>query len=136
MKKVIDFLKENSVMTLATSRNDKPRASILEYYMVDDAIVFATAHDSIKAVNLKHNKHISISVFATTKYVTIDGTVAVPTKDQIESYNKQMFVKHPEFKDMVEKGGWHDMSYFRVVPNEAYLNDMSKGMVPPEVFKA
>lgn len=60
MKKVIDFLKENNVMTLATSRNDKPRASILEYYLVDDAVIFATDHDSIKGVNLKHNKHISL----------------------------------------------------------------------------
>lgn len=136
MKKVIDFLKENVVMTLATSYKDRPRASILEYYMVGDFVIFATDRDSIKATNLKHNKHMSMSVFAASKYVTIDGTVTEPTKDQIKSYDKQMLAKHPEFKEMIEKGEWHDMAYFQVVPEEAYLSDMAKGVAPAEVFRA
>lgn len=136
MKKVIDFLKENEMMTLATSHHDHPRASIVEYYMVGDSVIFATTRDSMKAENLNHNKHISMSVFAPVKYVTIDGAVIGATDDQKESYDRQLLAKHPEYKEMIEKGEWHDIVYFQVIPEVAYFSDTSRGIAPPEIFRA
>lgn len=134
MKKVIDFLKEDGVMTLATSDHDIPRASILEYYMVGDSIIFATAQDSIKAANLRNNKHVSMSVFSGSKFVTIDGIVTEPTQAEIEGYNKQLLEEHPEFKEALKDKNWH--AYFRIVPETAYLNDIAKGVVPSEIYRA
>lgn len=132
MKKVIDFLKENMVMTMASSSDDKPRASILEYYMIGDSLIFCTSGDSIKGKNLKHNKHVSFSVFNAPRYVTVDGHVTPASAAEVAEYNRLMLKNHPEFKDM----DWGPMVYYRVVIEEAYYSDMSKGMVPPEVFKA
>lgn len=136
MEKVIKFLKENHVMTLATSLNDKPRASVLEYVMIGDAVIFATAEDSIKANNIKGNKKISVSVHNMPKFVTLDGAAVTPSEAEISEYNKILFERHPEFKEMVEKGIMHPFAYFKVSVETAYYNDYSTGMNPTEVIKA
>ena len=38
------------------------------------------------------------------KFVTIDGAIIAPNVDEINAYNKILFQRHPEFKEMVEKG--------------------------------
>ena len=135
MKKVIDFLKENVVATLATCSDNKPRASIVEYYMIDDAIIFGTDPDSLKAHNLNHNPRISMSVSAMPKFVTVDGVVVAPTKDEIESYTKLLFEFHPEFKELMEKGMMgNSFVHFKIAPEIAYYNDFTNGMAPTEVI--
>lgn len=136
MEKVINFLKDNHVMTLATSLNDKPRASVLEYVIIGDSILFATAEDSIKANNLKQNKRISLSVYNMPKFVTLDGIAVAPTETEISEYNKILFERHPEFKELVEKGIMHPFAYFKVSIETAYYNDYSTGMNPTEIIKA
>lgn len=134
MKRVIDFLKTNHVMTLASSSGDKPRASVLEYYMVEDAMIFATSLDSIKAVNIKANNRVSVSVHNMPLFVTLDGHTEVPSLSETECYNEQLFVNHPEFKQMIEGGTMDPFVYFKVVVETAYYNDYSAGMAPTEVI--
>lgn len=135
MEKVLQFLRENLVCCLATCSNDKPRASAMEYVVVGDNILFATDGDSIKAANLKANNKISFSANAMPKFVTIDGTTSTPNEDEINTYNKILFERHPEFKEMVEKGMMKPFVYFKLVPEVVYYNDYSAGMRPTEVIK-
>jgi len=126
MKKVIDFLKENSEMVLASSLNDKPRASILEYYIIDDSIIFATSKESVKGHNLNLNKNVSLSVSSLPEFVTIDGHVKTPTDAEIEKFKKLMLEKHPDFKDLIEKGIFGTFLFCKVVIETAYFTDYRK----------
>jgi uncharacterized pyridoxamine 5'-phosphate oxidase family protein len=127
MKKVIDFLKENDECVMATSSNDKPRASIMAYAMVDDTLVFATGRDSIKAKNLESNPRISLSVQKMPQYITIDGIVSVATDKEKEEYNRILLINHPEYKEMFDSGMMASNIYYKVNIETAYFCDMSKG---------
>ena len=135
MKKVFDFLKKNFVCAVATSSGDKPRCSIVDYYMAGDSIVIGTSPDSIKANNLKKNPRISMAVHNMPVFLTIDGKVAEATKAEIEEYMKQLFVKRPEFKAMAQDG-MMPFVFYKVAIDTVYYNDFSKGMAPTEVIKA
>lgn len=135
MEKVFDFLRKSNVTTVATSSGDKPRASVLEYYMSGNAIIFATNPDSIKGNNLRRNNHISMAVYNMPLFVTIDGSVTEPTKAEVEDYNKQLFAKHPEFVEMMKNGMMQPLKYYKLVIDTAYFNDYSKGMAPTEIIK-
>ena len=135
MEKVFEFLKKNIVCTVATSSGDMPRASVLEYYMIGNAIIFATDPSSIKANNLKKNNHISMSVHNMPQFVTLDGSVTEPTKAEIEGYTHQLMINHPEFKEMMEKGMMQPFVFYKLVIKTAYWNDYSNGMAPTEIIK-
>lgn len=130
MKQVIDFLTENNTTVIATSLNDKPRASILEYAMIGDSMIFSTDKNSIKALNLTANPHVSLSVQKLPVFVTIDGTVTMATDAEKAEYDRKLVENHPEFKEMLDSGMMNDYAYFKIKPETAYLSDMSKG---PEV---
>lgn len=136
MEKVLKFLKKNAITTIATSSNDKPRASVMEYIMIENAILIATDPDSIKAQNLKKSNRISMSVNNMPFFVTIDGTVTQPTQAEVDEFNKQLLIRHPEFEEMMKSGMMHPFAYFKVVIDTAYFNDYSQGMTPTEVIKA
>jgi len=137
MNKVFDLLKENHITTLATCADNKPRASVVDYYLAGNAVIFATSPDSIKAHNLKLNKRISMSVNNLPKFVTLDGVVTEPAKAEIDSYNQALFKHHPEFKEMAEKGiAMPVFVYFKLVIETAYYNDYTNGMSPTEIIKA
>ena len=135
MEKVLKFLRENSVCCLATCSKDMPRASTMEYILIEDTIFFATSGDSIKANNLKANNNISFAAYTMPKFVTIDGTTDTPTEDEIKEYNKILFGRHPEFKDMTENGMMKSMAYFKINPEVVYYNDYTSGMGPAELIK-
>lgn len=134
MKKVIDFLKENNVTVIATSSGDKPRASILEYYVVNDSVILATDARSIKAHNLDANPRISLSVQQLPRLITVDGTVSTPTNEEIEAYMGKLLKNHPEFKEMAA-AGLMQFKYYKVNIDTAYFCDMSKGR-DIEIIKA
>lgn len=127
MKQVIDFLKENNTTVVATSADDKPRASILEYAMIGDSMVFSTDKNSIKALNLAANPRISLSVQKLPVFVTIDGVAAPATDAEKAEYDRKLVENHPEFQEMLDSGMMNDYAYFKVKPETAYMSDMSKG---------
>jgi uncharacterized pyridoxamine 5'-phosphate oxidase family protein len=136
MDKVINLLKKNKVMTVATSSGGKPRSSIVEYVMVGDAMVFMTNPQTIKAKNLAKNKKISITVGKIPKdimkavYVAIDGTAQPAGAAEKEGYNKELFARYPMFEEM---GDFLKTAvYFRIKFKTAYY---SVGMAPAEKIK-
>ncbi|MBR0599397.1 pyridoxamine 5'-phosphate oxidase family protein [Sinanaerobacter chloroacetimidivorans] len=135
MDKVLQLLRENMICCLATCSDDKPRASAMEYVIAGDYILFATDGDSIKAANLRANNKISFSAHSMPQFVTIDGTTMEPSEAEINEYNRILFDRHPEFKDMIAKGMMKPFTYFKLVPEVAYYNDYSNGMKPPEIIK-
>jgi uncharacterized pyridoxamine 5'-phosphate oxidase family protein len=135
MKRVIDLVKKCEAMTVATSWNDKPRASVVEPHVLgENAIIFATSSQSIKANNLKYNKRISISVVQMPVFATIDGTVTTPSKHEIEEFDRIFYEKHPEFREMIDHGMLQDFAYYKVVIETAYYSDYTNGMVDPEII--
>lgn len=135
MENLMSFIHANDTCTLATCANNKPRASIMAYMVIEDQILFATGADSIKGKNLLANPQVSLSIAATPLYATIDGTVVEPTDSEKQAYNDKLFVKYPEFKELMEKGLIPPFTYFKVVPAIAHFSDETKGMVPPEIIK-
>lgn len=135
MEKVYEFLRNSNVCTIATSSDGNPRASIVEYHMSGNNIIFATSPDSIKAQNLKKNNRISMSVCSMPLFVTLDGKTTTPTEAEIASYNEQLFIRHPDFIDLFENTLMPPFQYYKMVIETVYFNDYSQGMAPVQVLK-
>lgn len=135
MEKVFEFLKKNNITTMATCSVDKPRASVMEYHLIDNNIIFATDPSSIKANNLKKNNRISLSVHNMPYFVTVDGTVAEPSKAEVDEFNRRLIENHPEFVEMMKSGMMNPFVYFKVLIDTAYYNDYTQGMAPTQIIK-
>ncbi|MCL2607937.1 MAG: pyridoxamine 5'-phosphate oxidase family protein [Methanomassiliicoccaceae archaeon] len=152
MDKVMRVLRANRIMTMATSLNDVPRASIMEYTMVGDTMMFSTFPTSRKNSNLVKNPKISFTVGHVPMYLTIDGRVEEASQKEIDEYigmlsgfrwhairgpkpkhvedwNRMMMERHPEFRQMMESGG---MKYYKIIFETAHYID---GTNPAEVIK-
>jgi len=125
MEKVLKLLKANTSMALATSSNDKPRSSIMEYVMVGDNMICSTSPDSIKGKNLAKNPKVSLTVGGMPTYVAIDGKIKDPTKKEIEEYNKVLIARYPHFKEIMATHP-EAFKHFRVVFDTAYYTECPK----------
>ena len=119
MDKVMKLLKANTSMALATSCNDKPRSSIMEYVMVGDNMICSTDPNSIKGKNLAKNPNVSLTVGSMPTYMAIDGKIAEPTRKEIEEYNKVLIARYPHFKEIMAAHP-EAFKHFRVVFETAY----------------
>jgi len=131
MDEVIKFLKENKVMNLATCYSDRPRSSIMEYIMVGDSLIFATDPESIKGKNLAKNPRVSLTVGGMPVFLAIDGSVMYAGPKEVDEYNKELLIRYPEFKEMMESGAMK-LKHFRVVFETAYY---SEGMGPAKIIQ-
>jgi nitroimidazol reductase NimA-like FMN-containing flavoprotein (pyridoxamine 5'-phosphate oxidase superfamily) len=80
------FLNNNFVMQIAISRNNKPSASVVIYFVDEDLnFYFATHSDSFKAQILISNPQISLCVWKDRQMlVQADGTVSeITDHDQV-----------------------------------------------------
>lgn len=136
MEKVIKFLNENAICVMATCSDNNPRASAMEYIMVNGSLIFATEPDSIKAKNLSANNKISISVHNMPLCAVIEGTTETASDIETETYTKVLLERHPEFIEMLESGSMHPLHCYKLNPTVAYYNDFSNGPSPAEVIKA
>ena len=131
MEEVMRLLKANTVMTLATSYNDRPRSSIMEYIMVGDTLVFSTDPESIKAKNMAKNPNVSLTVGNMPVFAAIDGTVAYAGPREVEEYNKELLRRYPQFAEMMASGAMK-FKHFKVEFETAYY---SEGFGPAKVIK-
>jgi len=152
MDKVLRFLKANRIMTLATSSDDVPRASIMEYTMVGDTMMFSTFPGSVKSKNLSKNPRMSFTVGHIPVFLAMDGTAVEASQEEkekyieaqleirwhnirgekpkyVEDWNKIMMDTYPEFKTLMESGG---MRYYKIIFETAYY---AEGVWPPKVIK-
>ncbi|MDR2533734.1 MAG: pyridoxamine 5'-phosphate oxidase family protein [Tannerellaceae bacterium] len=131
MKRVINLLKKQAVAVLATSADDRPRASVIEQYVLEgEAILFGTDPRSIKGQKLAKNPRISLSVMTETEMVTADGAVATPSEAEEKAYLNELYTRHPEFKDMPND----ETVCYKIIIDTAYYSDFSSGQMDAEVI--
>jgi len=126
MKKVIELLNDNTVCYIATCSNNIPRATAMEYVMIDGSLIFSTRGDTNKDRNLKANNRISVAVNNMPVFVTIDGTTETPSTDEIEKCNNIYFERHPELVEDIKSWSLH---YYKVIPTVAYYTDYSQDII-------
>ncbi|AIZ56907.1 pyridoxamine 5'-phosphate oxidase [Candidatus Methanoplasma termitum] len=131
MERFMEILNANRVMNLATSSNDKPRSSIMEYVMIGDSMFFGTDPGSIKGNNLAKNPKLSLTVGGMPAYLALDGKATEAGKKDAEAYNKVLLERHPEFKQFIESG-MMKLKVFKVVIDTVYLTE---GHGPAKVIK-
>jgi len=151
MNEVIRLLRENRVMNLATSCDDRPRSSILEYGLVGNSIIFATFPGTIKGRNIAKNPYVSLTVGSTPTYVAIDGTVTEAGAKETEEYNKILFERHllgirhqvyygsyskpsekyAEFKELLMSEKMN-LKYYKIILDTAYY---THGTGPAKIIK-
>ncbi|MCP1223335.1 pyridoxamine 5'-phosphate oxidase family protein [Sebaldella sp. S0638] len=135
MEKIWDLIKNTGTCVLATSLNDKPRASIMEHTVIDNKIVFSTVSGSIKAKNLEKNNQVSISVMKNFEYVTLDGILETSTEEETEKYLKILKEKHPELIELEKSGKLGKFVYYTLKNITAYYGDMSGEFKEPLIVK-
>ncbi|MCL2385984.1 MAG: pyridoxamine 5'-phosphate oxidase family protein [Defluviitaleaceae bacterium] len=126
MEKVIKLLNDNTVCYIATCSDNIPRATPMEYVMVDDSLIFSTRGNTNKDKNLKENNKISVTVNNMPVFVTLNGTTETPSVDEIEKLKKVYFERHPELEEDIK--GW-SLCYYKVIPVVAYYTDYSQDVI-------
>ena len=126
MEKVIELLNNNNVCYIATCRDNIPRATPMEYVMVNGSLIFSTRGNTNKDKNLKENNKISVAVNNLPVFVTIDGTTETPSDDEIKKCNNIYFERHPELAEDIKSWSLH---YYKVVPSVAYYSDYSQDII-------
>ena len=126
MEKVIKLLNDNRVCYIATCSNNIPRATPMEYAMVDGSLIFSTRGNTNKDKNLRENNKISVAVNGMPVFVTMNGTTETPSADEIEKCNSIYFERHPELEEEIK--GW-TLHYYKVVPDVAYYTDYSQDVI-------
>ena len=120
MEKIIKLLNDNKVCYIATCSDNIPRATPMEYVMVNGSLIFSTRGNTTKDKNLKENNKISIAVNNFPVFATIDGSTESPSADEIEKCNKTYYERHP---DMVEELKGYSLTYYKLIPSVAYYSD-------------
>jgi len=132
MEQVIKLLQENEVCYIATCRDNVPRATPMEYVMVDGSLIFSTRGNTNKDKNLKENNKISVTVNNMPVFVTIDGTTTTPTVGEIEECGRIYLARHPELAqepELVEAIKSGSLHYYKLIPSVAYYSDYSQDII-------
>ena len=136
MEKAIKFLDGHKLCCMATCSDNTPRASTMEYAMVDGSLIIATEHDSIKIKNINANNKTSIAVGGMPAWAVVDGSIEKASDKETAEYTKVLFERHPEFVEMLEKGHMKPFNCYKLIPKSAYITDLSSGQLVKEVFTA
>jgi len=102
-KRIVDFLKEHHVLTLATSVENQSYCAncFYEYLEDDNAFVFSSDEDTRHIANVRQNNKVSASVVLETKTigkiqgVQIVGEMITPEKEQLKKVNKAYLKRFP-----------------------------------------
>jgi len=132
MEKVIKLLNDNDVCYLATCSNNIPRATPMEYVMVNGSLIFSTRGNTNKDKNLKENNRISVTINNMPIFVTIDGTTETPSTEEIRECCKIYLERHPDIAedtDLFEAIKSGSLHYYKLVPVVAYYSDYSKDII-------
>ena len=132
MEKVIKLLNSNTVCYIATCSDNIPRATPMEYVMVNGSLIFSTQGDTTKDKNLKENNKISVAVNNFPVFTTIDGTTETPSAYEIEECNKAYYERHPDIAEELKE---YSLTYYKLLPSVAYYSDYEQEIYG-EVIKA
>ena len=138
MEKVIKLLNDNTVCYIATCNDNVPRATPMEYVMVNGNLIFSTRGNTNKDKNLRENNRISVAVHNGDVFATIMGSTATPSPNEIAECGRIYLERHPELAEepeLVEAIKSGSLHYYKVIPSVAYYSDYSQDIIS-EVFNA
>ncbi len=127
-----NFLKQHSILTLATTNPDgKPALDTVDYMWTGDSLYFFTNPKSRKALNIKRNSSVTAMVaeqgaqFFAAKSVEICGTAKLcedPAK--IGAYMQNVMTRRPELASVPRTPeSQNNMAVYQVMPLKLRMLD-------------
>lgn len=113
-EKVIQFLAENKICTLATCLNNIPRSTPLRYRSKDLTIYILT-EGGMKVKNIRGNPHVSVSLygdytgFQSVKGLQVWGKAEIIEPEDKERYRQAREIINVEERDDLKKLGIEDV---------------------------
>lgn len=134
-KEIIDFVKRNPVVYLATAEGKKPRVRGMMLYRVDeDGIIFHTGKTKDLQKQLERNPDVELCCFSQqeNKQVRIAGKVEA-LKD--EALKKEIVEKRPFLKPWIEERGLDFLTVWRIRGGVATIWTMETNLEPKEYIE-
>jgi len=134
-KEIIDFVKRNPVVYLATAEGKKPRVRGMMLYRVDeDGIIFHTGRTKDLQKQLERNPDVELCCFSQqeNKQVRIAGKVEALKDDALK---KEIVEKRPFLKPWIEERGLDFLTVWRIKGGVATVWTMETNLEPKEYIK-
>lgn len=134
-QEIVDFVKRNPVVYLATSEGKKPRVRGMMLYRVDeDGIIFHTGKTKDLQKQLERNPDVELCCFSQqeNKQVRIAGKVEA-LKD--EALKKEIVEKRPFLKPWIEELCLDFLTVWRIKGGVATVWTMETNLEPKEYIK-
>ncbi len=150
-RRIQAFLDANNVCVLATSRDDVPRATPIEYYS-RDLVLYIAASDQTKIRNLSGNPRVSVGIYNTpctdwqnwydVRGAQITGVAELLRNEAqpeayaaaLEVYNWRLYREAAGFAEAP-----HKTIFIRVIPGKIEFRDlglMREGYAPKQIWEA
>ncbi len=131
-KRIVSFLEENVICTLATCSNNIPRSTTLRYRS-RGLTLYILAEGGMKIKNIMENPRVSVSLygpysgFESVKGLQLWGTASIIEPDEGTSYREAVTTVDLEGREDLKKLGiekmQHNMKAIKIVVERArYLN--------------
>jgi nitroimidazol reductase NimA-like FMN-containing flavoprotein (pyridoxamine 5'-phosphate oxidase superfamily) len=94
---IMNFMKTRNMCVLATCKDDKPRATPIEYYSKGTTL-YMVAEEGQKLENIKNNPNVSVGIYApytgwfTARGVQITGKAKIITRENANEFREAMSV--------------------------------------------
>lgn len=132
---MMTFLKEQFVMEIATSEDNKPAASVVIYVIDDDLnFYFVTHKDSRKSQHLLKNPQISFSIWEFLKMsVQVDGATSVVEDEAKKAWVVDAFgdaaTRDPNFWAPIFRIKGGEYIVFKIKPTWMRVLDLTRNTV-------
>jgi len=105
-RRIVRFLKEQTMCVLATSSNDVPRATPVEYYS-NGTTLYVLADIGVKTENLKVNPRISVGIFSMVHPIWTNGKDWLACKSaQVTGLGKILLNDDSEYAEALKHYKW------------------------------
>jgi uncharacterized pyridoxamine 5'-phosphate oxidase family protein len=134
-QEIIDFVKRNPVVYLATAEGKKPHVRGMMLYRVDeDGIIFHTGKTKDLQKQLERNPDVELCCFSQqeNKQVRIAGRVEALTD---EALKKEIVEKRPFLKPWIEARGLDFLTVWRIRGGVATVWTMETNLEPKEYIE-
>ena len=124
---LVAFLRRHRLCVQASvSQSNAPQAAVVGFAVSDEAeIVFDTIGTSRKMANLRRDPRIAIVVgWDEEQTAQIEGVADEPVGAELDRLKEVYFRVYP---DGVERQGWNDITYVRVLPTWVRYSDFRPG---------
>ncbi|QAT17217.1 pyridoxamine 5'-phosphate oxidase [Candidatus Velamenicoccus archaeovorus] len=134
-QEIIDFIKRNPIVYLATVEGKRPHVRGMMLYLVDEnGIIFHTGRTKDLQKQLERNPEVELCCFSQTenKQVRIAGKVEA-VRD--EALKKEIVKNRPFLKPWIEERGLDFLTVWRIKGGVATIWTMETNLEPKEYIK-